>query len=59
MASPMGPTNTGDSRLMRISLLQFFKTFQNYLAYAFFGVIISLLCFLCDTQNIEITAVMK
>ena len=28
--------NTGDPRLMRISLLQFFKTFQIYLANAFF-----------------------
>ena len=28
---------TGDPRLMRISLLQFFKTFQSYLVYAIFG----------------------
>ena len=52
--------HTGDSRLMQISLLRFsllwfFKTFQKYLAYAFFGLIISLLRFLCYKQNIEKT----
>ena len=31
--------------LLRISLLRFFKTFQIYLAYAFFELIISLLRF--------------
>ena len=35
---------------MRISLLRFFKTFQKYLANAFFGLIISLLRFLCYKQ---------
>jgi hypothetical protein len=33
--------------LVRISLLRFFKTFQIYLAYAFLGLFISLLRFLC------------
>ena len=42
---------------MRILLLRFFKNFQKYLAYAFFGLIISLLRFLCYKQNIEKTAV--
>ena len=42
---------TGSSRLMRISLLRisllrFFKTFQTYLANAFFGLFISLMQFL-------------
>ena len=32
--------------LVRISLLRFFKTFQKYLAYAFLGLLISLLGFL-------------
>ena len=31
---------------MRISLVQFFKTYQKYLAYAFLGLFISLLRFL-------------
>ena len=39
--------------LLQISLLQFFKTFQKYLAYMFFWLIISLLRFLCYMQNIE------
>ena len=43
-------TNTGDPRLMRISLLQFFKTFHRYLAYAFFGLFISLVRFLGQKQ---------
>ena len=44
---------------MRISLLRFFKTFQKYLAYAFFGLIISLLrFFLHFAYSIKI-AVMK
>ena len=34
---------TGSSRHMRISLPRFFKTFQKYLAYTFFGLFISLL----------------
>ena len=46
-------TTTGDPRLMRISLLRFFKTFQKYLAYAFFWLIISLLPFFYYKQNIE------
>ena len=37
---------TGGFRLMRISLLRFFKTSQKYLAYAFLGLFISLLRFL-------------
>ena len=45
--------STGDPRLMRISLLQLFKTFQKCLAYTFFGLIISLLQFLCYKQNLE------
>ena len=32
--------------LVRISLLQFFKAFQKYLAYAFLGLFISLMRFL-------------
>ena len=39
--------------LLRISLLAFFKTFQKYLAYAFFGLIISLLQSLCYKLYIE------
>ena len=45
--------------LVQISLLQFFKTFHKYLAYAFLGLFISLLQFLCYKQNIEKIAVMK
>ena len=41
-----GKLSTGGFRLMWISLLQFFKTFQKYLAYAFLGLFISLLRFL-------------
>ena len=38
--------STGDPRLIRISLVQIFKTFQKYLAYAFLGLFISLIRFL-------------
>ena len=38
-----GHPSTGGPRLMRVSLLRFFKTFQTYLAYAVFGLFISLL----------------
>ena len=41
--------NTGSSRLMRISLLQFFKIFHKYLSYANFGLIFSLVRFLGQT----------
>ena len=39
--------------LLRFSLLCFVKTFQKYLAYAFFGLIPSLLRFLFHQQNIK------
>ena len=38
-------TEIGGPHLMRISLLRFFKTFHKYLAYAFFGLFISLVQF--------------
>ena len=50
---------TGGPRLMRISLVPFFKTFHKYLAYAFLGLFISLLRFLCYKQNVEKITVMK
>ena len=39
--------------LVRISLLQFFKTFHIYLAYVFLGLFISLLRFLCYKRDTE------
>ena len=41
---------TGDSRLMRISFVRFFKTFQKYFPYANFWLFISLVQFF--VQNI-------
>ena len=48
-------SSTGDPRFMQISLLQFFKTFQKILAYAFFEPIyfITAIFWLLWVQNLQ------